>query len=37
MPDATHFITDLDRTDARAVRCALERHAGSAPRRPAAR
>jgi predicted ATPase/DNA-binding SARP family transcriptional activator len=37
MPAAAHFITELDRADARALRLGPERPAGSAPRTPAAR
>ena len=37
MEAASHFIADHDRADARAIRPALARPAGSAPRTPAAR
>jgi predicted ATPase/DNA-binding SARP family transcriptional activator len=37
MPAASHFITELDRADARAIRPALELPAGSPPRTPATR
>jgi hypothetical protein len=37
MDAASHFITDLDRVDAHAVRPIVDSRAGSTPRKPASR